>query len=124
MPLHSPKALGIRPKVALISMTFAGISKCTALRTLNLTGCRSLTTLPEGDSCFCPYLLDTPSNASIYMSNIDCTEISTNTYNLESNQEKKVLKIIDIFGREVAPKKNMILFYIYNDQSVKKIIIK
>jgi hypothetical protein len=58
------------------------------------------------------------------MSNLNCTEISTNTYNLESNQEKKILKIIDIFGREVRPKKNMILFYIYNDQSVKKIIIK
>ena len=76
-----------------------------------------------GDSCFCPYLLDTPSNSSIYMSNINCSEISTNTYNLDINQEK-IIKIIDIFGREVEPKKNMILFYIYNDQSVKKIIIK
>mgnify|MGYP001157438891 FL=1 len=83
-----------------------------------------LQTFLLGDSCFCPYLLDTPSNASIYMSNLNCTEISTKTYNLESNQEKKILKIIDIFGREVEPKKNMILFYIYNDQSVKKIIIK
>ena len=58
------------------------------------------------------------------MNNINCAEISTDTYNFKSNQEKKILKIIDIFGREVAPKKNMILFYIYNDQSIKKIITK
>ena len=65
-----------------------------------------------GDSCFCPYLLDTPSNASIYMSNLNCTENSTNTYNLESNQEKKILKIIDIFGREVEPKKYDSILYL------------
>ncbi len=83
-----------------------------------------LQTFLLSDTCFCPYLLDTPNNASIYMSNLNCTEISTNTNNLQSNTEKKLVKIIDVFGREVSPKKNMILFYVYDNQSVKKIIIK
>ena len=76
------------------------------------------------DTCFCPFLLDTPNNASIYMNNLNCTEINISTYNLENNSEKKLVKIIDVFGRKVKPKKDMILFYIYDDQSVKKIIIK
>ena len=83
-----------------------------------------LQTFLLGDTCFCPFLLDTPNNASIYMNNLNCTEINVSTYNLENNSEKKLVKIIDVFGREVRPKKNMILFCIYNDQSVKKIIIK
>ena len=57
-------------------------------------------------------------------------KLSSDNLKLEQNDkvekidEDQILKIIDIFGREVRPKKNMILFYIYNDQSVKKIIIK
>jgi len=39
--------------------------------------------------------------------------------------EKKLIKVIDVLGREVKPQNNTPLFYIYNDGSLKqKIIIK
>ena len=36
---------------------------------------------------------------------------------------KQLIKIIDLLGREVDEKKNMLLFYIYSDGSIKKRII-
>jgi hypothetical protein len=39
--------------------------------------------------------------------------------------EKKLIKVVDVLGREVKPQNNTPLFYIYNDGSLKqKIIIK
>ena len=39
--------------------------------------------------------------------------------------EKKLIKVVDLLGREVKPQHNTPLFYIYNDGSVEqKIIIK
>ena len=41
------------------------------------------------------------------------------------NRQKKLLKLLDVFGRSVAPKPNMTLFYIYSDGTIeKKLIIK
>ena len=41
-----------------------------------------------------------------------------------SNYDSKLLKIVDILGRETYPHSNMPLFYIYNNGRVKKIIRK
>ena len=38
-------------------------------------------------------------------------------------QDKKLVKITDVFGREVKEEKNNLLFYIYEDGSVNKTYI-
>ena len=38
-------------------------------------------------------------------------------------QEKKLVKIVDVLGRESKPKKNTALFYIYSDGTVEKRIV-
>ena len=52
--------------------------------------------------------------------------ISTTTSFVEvENTNKKLLKIVDVLGRECLPKKNTTLFYIFNDGAVEyKIILK
>jgi len=45
-------------------------------------------------------------------------------YNLSYNTEEvKLIKIVDVLGRETKGDKNMPLFYIYDDGSVEKRII-
>ena len=40
--------------------------------------------------------------------------------NETSQQEKQLLKIIDILGKEATPKQKGIMFYIYSDGTVEK----
>ena len=41
------------------------------------------------------------------------------------NTQRKLIKVLDVFGRSVIPKHNMTLFYIYDDGTTeKKLIIK
>jgi hypothetical protein len=42
---------------------------------------------------------------------------------LENNENRKLLKIIDVLGRETKPKTNTRLFYIYENGIVEKKII-
>ena len=45
--------------------------------------------------------------------------------NEEAQQEKKLLKIVDILGKESSPNKKGLLFYIYNDGTVvKKVFVE
>ena len=39
---------------------------------------------------------------------------------LPINEKRKLLKIVDVLGRAIAPKKNIPLFYIYDDGTVEK----
>ena len=39
------------------------------------------------------------------------------------NSQRKLLKVLDVFGRSVAPKPNMTLFYIYSDGTMEKKVI-
>ena len=58
---------------------------------------------------------------------MDSVRISNNqTYTdfHSSNYDSKLLKIVDVLGRETYPHLNMPLFYIYNNGRVKKIIRK
>ena len=41
-----------------------------------------------------------------------------------NSDSKKLIKIVDILGRETFPKNNEILFYIYEDGTIDKIYIK
>ena len=51
----------------------------------------------------------------------DCFPSSIKNY----TAHKKLIKVLDVFGRSVTPKPNMTLFYIYDDGSTeKKLIIK
>ena len=59
------------------------------------------------------YLIKTDGNGSI-----------NSTFNIpKPNQNKEILKITDVLGREVETKQNIPLFYIYNDGTVEKKII-
>jgi len=42
---------------------------------------------------------------------------------LPINENRKLLKIVDVLGRETPNKKNMPLFYLYDDGSLEKKII-
>jgi hypothetical protein len=75
------------------------------------------------------------SDESIYFGGFDPNgNISTNmawiykkTYQNTSVSEipttKQLVRILDVFGRDTKQKKNIILFYIYDDGTVEKIII-
>ena len=41
----------------------------------------------------------------------------------ENNANRKLLKIVDVLGREAEPQKNTSLFYLYDDGTVEKKII-
>ena len=54
------------------------------------------------------------------------TNFSTNcnTTEIEDyNSQRKLIKVLDVFGRSVTPKPNMTLLYIYSDGTVEKKII-
>ena len=67
------------------------------------------------------------ANANGWLIDNDCA-FSTNcsTSYVENYQTKsKLIKVLDVFGRSVTPKVNMILFYIYSDGTTeKKFLIK
>jgi hypothetical protein len=42
---------------------------------------------------------------------------------LPNNENKKLLKIVDVLGRNTPYKKNTTLFYLYDDGTVEKKII-
>ena len=50
--------------------------------------------------------------------------INSSTFVTEiESKEKKLIKIVDVLGRECLPKKNTTLFYIFDDGSVEKKLI-
>ncbi|OUV69993.1 MAG: hypothetical protein CBC83_09305 [Flavobacteriales bacterium TMED123] len=62
---------------------------------------------------------------NLFLDNINISASGTSTIFELTNSEKKVIKIVDILGREVKEnkQKNIPLFYIYEDGSVGKRII-
>jgi peptidylprolyl isomerase len=60
----------------------------------------------------------------VIMDSIRISDNQTNTSFLSHNYEFKLLKIVDILGKETYPHLNTPLFYIYENGMVEKIIIK
>ena len=60
----------------------------------------------------------------VIMDSVRISNNQTNTYFYSSNYDTKLLKIVDVLGRETLPKSNIPLFYIYNNGKVEKIIRK
>jgi len=54
---------------------------------------------------------------------VRCIQDETVTSILEISNQKTLIKIVDILGRETNPKANALLFYIYDDGTVEKKII-
>ena len=54
---------------------------------------------------------------------VRCIQDETATSILEISNQKTLIKIVDILGRETNPKANTLLFYIYDDGTVEKKII-
>ena len=54
---------------------------------------------------------------------VRCIQDETVTSILEISNQKTLIKIVDILGRETNPKANNLLFYIYDDGTVEKKII-
>ncbi|MAW21322.1 MAG: triacylglycerol lipase [Flavobacteriales bacterium] len=72
------------------------------------------------DSCYCPLLLNPAVTASDYITNISCPII--NQISEISFSKKKLIKIVDILGRETKMV-NQNLFYLYDDGTVEKKIV-
>jgi len=66
----------------------------------------------------------TDSTAINYDSTATCDDGSClyTTAILENSQNKNILKVTDLLGREIKGTKNEVLFYIYDDGTVEKII--
>lgn len=60
----------------------------------------------------------------VIMDSVRISDNQTNTSFFSDNYESKLLKIVDILGKETYPQLNMPLFYIYENGMVEKIIIK
>jgi hypothetical protein len=60
----------------------------------------------------------------VIMDSVRISDNQTNTSFLSHNYESKLLKIVDILGKETYPHPNMPLFYIYENGRVEKIIRK
>lgn len=54
---------------------------------------------------------------------VRCIQDETVTSILEISNQKTLIKIVDILGRETNPKANTLLFYIYDDGTLEKKII-
>jgi len=52
-----------------------------------------------------------------FSTNCNATEIE------DYSNQRKLIKVLDVFGRSILPKPNMPLFYIYNDGTVDKRIV-
>ena len=72
------------------------------------------------DSCYCPIVVLNAASSSSYITNVDCSSINVNTLQFDSSSHKRILKIVDLLGRETKEKKNTPLFYIYDDGTVEK----
>ena len=60
----------------------------------------------------------------VIMDSVRISDNQTNTSFFSDNNESKLLKIVDILGKETYPQLNMPLFYIYENGMVEKIIRK
>ena len=65
------------------------------------------------------------NNYVVFADNFVLTETEEHVSINNLNANKKLIKIVDVLGRESKPQPNLLLFYIYNNGTVeKKIIIK
>ena len=77
-----------------------------------------LTCIDVSDIAYAEYNWATDSWTSF---STDCNATGIEDY----SNYRKLIKVLDVFGRSVTPKPNMTLFYIYNDGTTeKKLIIK
>jgi hypothetical protein len=66
-----------------------------------------------------------PANSGQYFSLADC-QIACNLseiFSLDKSEQRKLIKITDILGREVNLRKNELMLYIFDDGTVEKRII-
>lgn len=65
-------------------------------------------------------LVDASFNVEIwnYINELPCS--SSSIYNLEKDNDKTLIKVVDLFGREIKQPKNTPVFYIYDDGTVEK----
>ena len=74
------------------------------------------------------YILDTSGLYSvIYIDQNGCESMSDQYYveyvgleEVKSTSESRLIKIVDVLGREIETKSNCLMFYIYEDGSVQK----
>jgi thiol-disulfide isomerase/thioredoxin len=116
--------------------SFANSSGCDSVHTLMLTinssnsGSASYTSpnpiIWEGQN-----ITTSGSYTSTFTNVLGCDSVATLEFTLgsalsvndASYNTKKILKVVDLLGRESAGKKNETLFYIFNDGTVEKRII-
>ncbi len=82
-----------------------------------------LQTFLLNDSCYCPIAILNAASSSSYVTNVDCSNINVNALQFAPSSFKRILKIMDLFGRETTQTKNTPLFYIYDDRTVEKRIV-
>ena len=59
---------------------------------------------------------------NLFIDNINLWDNNTST-NIENFENKKLVKVIDVLGREDSKKSNSVYLYLYDDNSVEKKVI-
>tara|TARA_B100001142_G_C14107275_1_gene567681 strand:- start:42 stop:830 length:789 start_codon:yes stop_codon:yes gene_type:complete len=72
------------------------------------------------DTCYCPIAVEDAITSSSYITNVLCSDISVEVSHFRPPNFKKVIKVIDLFGRQVKESQNELLIYIYDDGTIKK----
>ena len=88
----------------------SGLVFCTATNNPNLL-------CVEVDNISYAYINWQIDNIAVFSTNCNPSSIS------EVNIKRRLIKVVDLFGRQVARESNTTLFYIYDDGSVEKRII-
>ncbi len=75
------------------------------------------------DTCYCPIIIEQPMTASSYITNFTCEDITVDASHLPHPLSKQVFEVRDLLGRKIAAKKNILMFYFYENGTVEKRIV-
>lgn len=82
-----------------------------------------LQTFLLGDTCYCPIVVQDAITSSSYITNVLCSDITVESPYFRPPNLKKVIKVIDLLGREVKSTQNKLLIYIYDNGTIEKKIL-
>ena len=79
-----------------------------------------LQTFLLGDTCYCPIVVQDAITSSSYITNVLCSNITVEVPSVQPLLSRKMVKVVDLFGRDTRRGKNELLIYIYDDGTVEK----
>jgi hypothetical protein len=85
-----------------------------------LPSCQSFCSLPSTWNCIANSCVDPGNGSGMYTVLSSCQSACGATSLDEFNADKKLLRIVDVLGRNTKKESNVPLFYFYDDGTVEK----